>query len=89
MKISPLLLDIKEIPIYNKFVKETCIKQPVRIKLDPDIINIVGHLIDVIIEKVLTPKYANPTSPIVSVHINSTFIPKTLINLSEAINLKK
>ena len=47
-----------------------------RNKRDPLTIIVVGELANLMIGKVINTKYANPGSPIVSVHINETYIPK-------------
>ena len=63
-------------------------KGPGRIKKkDPTTINVVGHLVDIVLGKVLNPKYANPRSPIVTINISNLSIPKTLIDLGVAINV--
>ena len=84
----PLLQDIKEIPIYNKFIKETCMKVPGRKKKkDPIIVNVVEYLSKIMLGKVVYPKYADPRSLVVTVNIKSVAIPKHLIDLGEAINV--
>jgi len=37
--------------------------------------------------QVICPKYLDPGSPIVDVHINGTIVPHTLIDLGAAINV--
>ena len=37
--------------------------------------------------QVICPKYLDPRSPIVDVHINDTIVPHTLIDLGAAINV--
>jgi len=37
--------------------------------------------------QVICPKYLDPRSPVVDVHINGTIVPHTLINLGAAINV--
>ena len=84
----PLLNSITEISIYNKFIKETFMKGPSRKKKkDPTTINVVGHLSNIMLGKILNPKYAKLGSVVVIVNIKSVFIPNTLIDLWETINV--
>jgi hypothetical protein len=82
-----LLQAIKEIPIYNKFIKDSCMKKPIRKKKYPPTINVVGNLVDLMLGKHTNPKYFDPGSPIVDVYINKTLIPKTLVDLGATINV--
>lgn len=64
-----LLHAIREIPIYDKFIKDTCMKGPGRKKKkDLVTINIVGQLSDIMLGKIVNPKYEDPRSPIVLVN---------------------
>eukprot|EP00253_Pinus_taeda_P014105 PITA_14105 len=83
----PLLQAIKDVPIYNKLVKERCFKHPGRWKKDASTINVIGQLSDLMLGQVICPKYLDPGSPVVDVHINGTIIPHTLIDLGDAINV--
>ena len=66
----PLFQAIKDIPDYGKAIRETCLKKPGRKKKDPTTIHVVGQLADIMLGKVITPKYSDPGSPIVNVSIN-------------------
>ena len=66
----PLLDALKEIPLYNKALKEACIKQSKRKKIDPPIIHVLGQLFDLMLIKALMPKYSDLGSPVVTIHIN-------------------
>lgn len=68
-------------------MKETCIKTPRRRRKDPPTINVVGRLVDIMLGKVITPKYDDIGIPIVIVQINDNQIPKTLIDHIAAINV--
>eukprot|EP00253_Pinus_taeda_P022003 PITA_22003 len=83
----PLLLAIKDVPVYNKLIKEKCFKHPGRRKRDAPTINVIGQLSDLMLGQVICPKYLNPGSPIVDVHINGTIVPHTLIELGAVINV--
>lgn len=83
----PLLQAIKDIPIYNKFIKDSCMKDPRRKKKDPPTINVMGTLADFMLGKHTNPKYYDLGIPIVYVHINKTLIPITLIDLGVTINV--
>ena len=83
----PLLQAIKDVPIYNKLVKEKCFKHLGRRKKDASTINVIAQLSDLMLGQVICPKYLDPGSPVVDVHINGTIIPHTLIDLGAAINV--
>jgi hypothetical protein len=83
----PLLQAIKDVPIYNKFIKEECLKKPGRKKKDTPTINVIGQLADLMLGRLFVPKYLDPGSPIVNVHINKNLIQNTLIDLGETINV--
>lgn len=84
----PLLQSIKDIPIYNKFINDSCMNNPGRNKKDPPIINVVGTLYELMLGRHSNPKYSNLGILIIDVHINKTLVPKKLIDLEETINVK-
>ena len=77
----PLLQAIKDVPIYNRLIKEKCFKKPGRRKRDTPTINVVGQLSDLILGKVIFPKYMDPGSIVVDLHIDGVIVPNTLIDL--------
>eukprot|EP00253_Pinus_taeda_P020996 PITA_20996 len=83
----PLLQAIKDVPIYNKMIKEKCFRHPGKHKRDAPTINVLGQLSDPMLGQVIRLKYLDPRSPVVDVHINGTMIPHTLIDLGGAINV--
>ena len=54
---------------------------------DAPTINVVGKLVDLMLGKVISPKYLDLGSLIVDVHINNTVVPNTLIDLGVTINV--
>ena len=46
----PLLHDIKDVPIYNRLIKEKCFRHPIRCKRDAPTINVIGKLSDLLLE---------------------------------------
>ena len=62
-------------------------KKPKRKKKDPTTVHVVGQLADIMLGKVITPKYSDPGSPVVSVSINGQFVKNALIDLKAAINV--
>ena len=48
----PLLQAIKDVPIYNKLVKEKCFKHPGRRKKYASTINVIGQLSDLMLGQV-------------------------------------
>eukprot|EP00253_Pinus_taeda_P006134 PITA_06134 len=83
----PLLQAIKDVPIYNKVIKEKRFRHPGRCKRDATTINVIRQLSDLPLGQVIYPKYLDPRSPVVNVQINGTIIPHTLIDLGAAINV--
>jgi len=83
----PLLQAIKDVPIYEKLIKEKCFRHPGRKKRDASTINVIGQLSDLMLGQVIYPKYLDPRSLVVDVKINGTIIPHTLIDLGAAINV--
>lgn len=83
----PLLQAIKDVPIYNRLIKEKCFRHPRRHKIDAPTINIIGQPSDLMLGQVICPNYLDPGSPVVDVHINCTVIPHTLIDLGATINV--
>jgi hypothetical protein len=83
----PLLQAIKDILVYNKVVKELCIKKPGRKQKDPPTIHLIGELSEYISEQPKVEKYGNLGNPIVTITINEVSIGNTLIELGVAINV--
>jgi hypothetical protein len=78
---------IKDIPIYAKTIKELCIKKTGRKKKDPQTMQVIGKLADLMSGKIYMQKYEDPGSPIVKIHINNVAITNTLIDLGATINV--
>lgn len=83
----PLLLALKEVPIYAKIVRDLCVKNPRRKPKDPDIIHFMGKLFELMIDQPFLTKYNDPGNPTVTVHIDDQPITNTMIDLGEAINV--
>ena len=47
----------------------------------------VGQLSDLMLEKVIFPKYLDHDSPVVDVHIDGVIVPNTMIDLGAGINI--
>eukprot|EP00253_Pinus_taeda_P002111 PITA_02111 len=80
---------IKDVPIYNRLIKEKCFRHPGRCKRDTPTINVIGKLSNLILGQIICQKYLDPGSPVVDVHINGTMIPHTLTDMGVAINVMK
>lgn len=83
----PLLQDIEDVPIYNKLIKGNFFKHLGRRKGDTPTINVIGQLYDFMLGRVICPKYLDPRSPVIDVHIDGIIVPHTLIKLEAAINV--
>jgi len=62
-------------------------KNPRRKKKDPTIVHVVGILVDIMLGKLIIPKYFDLGSLVVNVIINGQSIKNTLIDLGVAINI--
>ncbi|XP_057856999.1 uncharacterized protein LOC131066290 [Cryptomeria japonica] len=63
-----------------------CLKIPGRKTKDPQIIHVVGQLVDIMLGKVMIPKYFDLGSPVVDITINGVLVKNALIDLGAAIN---
>jgi len=76
----PLLQAIKDIQIYNKVIKELCIKCSVKKKNGPLTIHVIGEMSECMKNQSQITKYTNPGAPVVAVIVNNTTIENTLID---------
>ena len=83
----PLLQAIKDIPIYNKVIKELCIKRPGNKQKEPLTIHVIGEIFECLTNQSKIAKCTNPGAPVVTVIINNTAIENTLIDLGSTINM--
>jgi len=83
----PLLQAIKDVPIYNNLIKEKCFKHPGKRKRDTPTINFIVELSHLMLGRVICPRYLDPGSLVVDMHIDGIIIPHTLIDLGVAVNL--
>jgi len=83
----PLLQAIRDVPIYNRLIKENFFRHPGRCKRDVPTINVIRQLSNLMLGQVIYPKYPDPGSPVINVHINGTMAPDTLIDMGAAINV--
>ncbi|XP_059068524.1 uncharacterized protein LOC131859030 [Cryptomeria japonica] len=82
----PLLQAIKDIPVYNKIVRELCTRRKKK-KEDPKTVQVIGQLVDLMLGNLTIPKYADPGSPVIQVSIGKITIPNTLVDLGAEINV--
>lgn len=83
----PLLQAIKEIPIFAKTIKDSCIRKPGRKKKEIQKVQLIRKIVEIMMGEITIEKYLNLGSPIVKIHINNVEIPNTLIDLGETINV--
>lgn len=76
----PLLGAIKEVPTYTKSIKEACSAQLGRKRKDPITNHVLGKLSDLMLEKLVVPKYFDPRSPIVKVNILGIQVQNSLVD---------
>ena len=68
-------------------IKENSFKKLGRRKKYTTTINVVGQLSNLMLGRVIFPKYLDPGSPIFDVHVNGVIVPNTLIDLGASINV--
>jgi hypothetical protein len=69
-----LLKSLKDVHIFNKFIKEECIRRPGRKRKDAPTTNVIGQLADLMLGNLIVPKYLDTGIPLVNVHISKTLI---------------
>jgi hypothetical protein len=82
-----MLQDINDVPIYSKTIRDLCIKKTGRKQKDPLTNQVVGQLVDLMIEKIVMEKYVDPGNSVVIVSINNVPLYNTLIDLQASINI--
>ncbi|XP_059070728.1 uncharacterized protein LOC131860349 [Cryptomeria japonica] len=83
----PLFQAIKGVAIYSKAIKEACLKKPGRKKKDPQTVHVIGQLANIMLGKVIIPKYSSPRSLVVRIDDNGIQVQNALIDLGAAINV--
>ena len=78
---------MKDVPIYAKTVRDLCLKRPGRKQKDPPTIHVIGKLFDLMVGKDTPVKHDDPGNPMLTVQINHTDLPNTLVDLGAAINV--
>ena len=80
----PLLDMIKQVPTYEKFLKDLCtVKRGLGIEKKA----FLTEQVSVIIQSKTPVKYKDPGSPTISVNIGGTCIDKSLLDLGSSVNL--
>lgn len=72
---------------YNKIIKEKYFKNTQRKRRYTPTINVVGKLSDLMLGRVIFPKYLYLVSPVVDENIDGGIVPNTLIYLGAEINV--
>jgi len=83
----PLLQAIKEIPICTKIVKDLCLKNPRRKRVEPRTIQFFGRATELMTWCVQMEKYIDLGNSIVFVQIGDFLVPNVLIDLGATINV--
>lgn len=78
---------MKDVPIYAITVRDLCLKQPSKKPKDPSTIHVLAKLSDLMLGKDTPIKYDDPGNPVLTVQINQTDLPNTLVDLGVAINV--
>lgn len=82
-----MLQAIKNIPIYEKTIKDSCLKKAGRKKKEQKIVQVKGQLASLMSTNISIEKYIDPGVPLVNISINKFSIPNTLIDLDATINV--
>lgn len=80
----PLSKVIRDIPIYTKIFKDPCIRKSGRKRSKNKNIKVISPMSEMI--SGLPPKYDDQGNPVVTIEINGTFLPNTLVYLGVIIN---
>lgn len=78
---------IKDVPIYNRIIKEKFFNKPGRKKKDIPTTNVVGQLSSLMFGRAIFPKNLYPGSPFVDVKIDDVIVCNSLIDIGVDINL--
>jgi hypothetical protein len=82
-----LFQEIKDVPIYVKFVHELFLRKLGREKKDALTTHVIGKLVDLIMGNILMTKYVDIGISVVNVHINNTSIPNNLFDMGKYVNV--
>lgn len=74
-------------PSKTSLLKKKKFKRPRRRRRDTPTINFVGQLSDMMLGRVISPKYLDPSILVMDVHIDGNMVTHTLIDLGVAINV--
>lgn len=78
---------MRDVPIYEKSLKEYCSKKTGKKPRDNLTIHVMGRLSNIMLGKTIPIKYGDPGNPILMVQINGVEIPNVLVDLGAAINI--
>ena len=76
---------MKDISIYARTIIDLCLKRPGRKPKDPPTIHVLGKLSDLMLGKDIPVKYDDPGNLVLTIQINQTDLPNTLVDLGVAI----
>eukprot|EP00253_Pinus_taeda_P014223 PITA_14223 len=83
----PLLQAMRDVPIYEKPLREYCAKKTKNKSRDPLTIHVMGKLSNFMMGRSMPVKYGDPQNPIFNVQINGVEIPNVLVDLGVSINV--
>jgi hypothetical protein len=63
----PPIQTIKDVPIFNRFIKEECIRRTGRKRKDTPTVNVIGLLVDLMNGNIILPEYLDPRIPLVNI----------------------
>ena len=78
---------LRDVPIYDRTVRDIYIKKPGRKAKDPLRVHVMGELTALMTEKYHPVKYGDPGHPTVTVQVGKNFVSKVLVDLGVAINI--
>jgi len=83
----PLLQAHRDVQIYNKVIRDICIKKPGRKAKDPLTVHVMGDLATLMSGKVPPVKYGDPGHLTVTVQVGKTIVSRFLLDIGAAINI--
>lgn len=78
---------MKDVSIYTETIRDTCFKKPIWKPKDPPTIHVMRKLSNFIMKMSTTVKYDDLGNLVITVQINQTNIPNTLLELGGEINV--
>lgn len=84
---NQIIHSITDMLIYNKSIRDFCVRKTRKNMRDPQNIQVIGQLSKIILGRSLDPKYGYPSTHVVQVQIWNKYYSNRFINFILVINL--